>query len=304
MLFGADIQELRKLSAMMSKSSGRLSSLNSSITASVASTRWPGPDGERFRSHWNSALRKNLVDAQNFLEQQAKILLRNADEQERASMSTGSAAQGIGRTSPGNDDWNFSDFLDAYTDPDYQTAPSALEELLLGLLGSSSDWRRDAKIEELLESAIKTGVPVASALLKFVPILDIALSLADFAVAVEHQDAFAMDTAAREVALSVLSSIGDVAVVPGLIIDGAGLVLNLIEAGTGQPLSKTGYDILQSLLPGTGDFMSDVQDFVREFVDPLVDPTVNTIIDATENAIDEVNEDPLRYVGPLQPFSL
>ncbi|WP_461187310.1 hypothetical protein [Arthrobacter sp. Z4-13] len=104
--------------------------MNSLVQSSV----WKGTDGDRFRSEWSSTLRPMLSKASESLRSQSTSLLKHADEQEQASgggsdspaVPSGSGGStGSGAGSRPDRTWG-----DAFTDPDYQHAPSGIEWLL------------------------------------------------------------------------------------------------------------------------------------------------------------------------------
>ena len=69
----------------MSSASNRLHSQLAGFNAGVSGTPWPGPDAERFRHDWKTSHSRSMLAAAAFLQQAAKDLVRNADEQDTAS---------------------------------------------------------------------------------------------------------------------------------------------------------------------------------------------------------------------------
>ncbi|MGG5172484.1 hypothetical protein ACQR35_09950 [Pseudarthrobacter sp. J1738] len=68
-----------------------------------SNTAWTGTDASRFKSEWNSDHRKTLMAASRMLEEGAKNLRNNADEQDKSSASaTGSTgpAGTVGKSAP------------------------------------------------------------------------------------------------------------------------------------------------------------------------------------------------------------
>ena len=93
---GADVAQLRVLASAMSRAGNKLHSQLTGFNASVTGTPWPGPDAERFRHDWRNSHSRSLLAATAFLQQAARDLVRNADEQETASSGAGSHG-GAGR---------------------------------------------------------------------------------------------------------------------------------------------------------------------------------------------------------------
>jgi uncharacterized protein YukE len=130
-IYGADIEQLRELSQSLGRSGTRLKSVESTVNSLVQSSAWKGADGDRFRSEWSSSLRPMLSHASEALQDQSRSLLRHADEQEQASgAGHSSVPAGSGATGPGAADSSGPGWGDAFTNPDYQHAPSGIEWLL------------------------------------------------------------------------------------------------------------------------------------------------------------------------------
>lgn len=91
---GADVAQLRVLASAMSSAGNRLHAQLAGFNAGVAGTPWPGPDAERFRRDWRSSHSRSLLAAAAFLQQAARDLARNADEQDTASSAGGAAGGG------------------------------------------------------------------------------------------------------------------------------------------------------------------------------------------------------------------
>jgi len=133
-IYGADINELRTLSKSLAKSGSGLKSVEAGVTSLVQSAAWNGTDGDRFRSDWSSTLRPMLSRAAESLQSQSRSLQKHADEQEQAS-GGGSGSPSLpsgpgGSTGPGASSTEDRTWGDAFTDPDYEHAPSGIEWLL------------------------------------------------------------------------------------------------------------------------------------------------------------------------------
>ena len=92
--YGADVAQLRQLAKDLAKGASRLEQLGQQLGVSIASSPWKGNDGDRFRSDWNASHAKTLRAAAAGIHSASKALLKNADQQDRAS--TGSAGGGAG----------------------------------------------------------------------------------------------------------------------------------------------------------------------------------------------------------------
>jgi hypothetical protein len=115
-MWGADVDQLRTLAQQFSKTADLLQQQSTQLSSQINNNpAWKGADAQRFRSDWNSNHRTLLQQTVARLQQESKVLLKNADEQEKASTNgTASggagveAASGLGRPVPGqgsNDPW-------------------------------------------------------------------------------------------------------------------------------------------------------------------------------------------------------
>jgi hypothetical protein len=95
-LWGADVEQLRTLAQQFSRTADMLQQQSQQLSGHINnSPAWTGQDAARFRSDWNGNHRMLLQKAVTRLQQESKLLLANADEQEKASISEG-ADGGIG----------------------------------------------------------------------------------------------------------------------------------------------------------------------------------------------------------------
>jgi hypothetical protein len=102
-VWGADVAQLRTLAQQFSKTADLLQQQSTQLSGQINnSPAWKGRDAEHFRSDWNGNHRTLLQQTATRLKQESKLLLANADEQDRAS-STGGAggSAGSGRGGPG-----------------------------------------------------------------------------------------------------------------------------------------------------------------------------------------------------------
>ncbi|WP_082566795.1 hypothetical protein [Arthrobacter sp. Soil764] len=85
-LWGADVEQLRTLAQQFSKTADLLQQQSTQLSSQINNNpAWKGADAQRFRSDWNSNHRTLLQQTVSRLQQESKVLLRNADEQEKAS---------------------------------------------------------------------------------------------------------------------------------------------------------------------------------------------------------------------------
>ncbi|MDO5498095.1 MAG: hypothetical protein Q4F67_00255 [Propionibacteriaceae bacterium] len=151
-LQGADVGQLRTLSAHLQRASETLERILAEISTSLERAGWAGPDAQRFRGDWEVQLRRSLIDTRQGLATAAAVLARNADEQERASAGTdGSSSPGLRmHASP------------SAQNPEPGTAPvgnqgGLLNGALVGKL-SLQEWQRgilDSKDRDEFEPAAK-----------------------------------------------------------------------------------------------------------------------------------------------------
>jgi len=91
--YGADISQLRALAKAADQAATLLGSRAGSLHSQIQSAPWKGRDGERFRQEWSASHRPSLDKVVASLRENSKILMKHADEQEKAS-TTGSGGSG------------------------------------------------------------------------------------------------------------------------------------------------------------------------------------------------------------------
>ena len=95
-LWGADVAQLRTLARQFSKTADLLLQQSAQLNGQINNTpAWTGQDAVRFRTEWNGSHRVLLQKTAARLQQESKLLLTHADEQEKAS------TPGPGGTGPG-----------------------------------------------------------------------------------------------------------------------------------------------------------------------------------------------------------
>jgi hypothetical protein len=86
--YGADVSQLRALAKAADKAASLLSSRASSLQSQIQAAPWKGADSEQFRQDWAGSHRPGLERVVSSLRQNSKLLLKHADEQEKASASS------------------------------------------------------------------------------------------------------------------------------------------------------------------------------------------------------------------------
>jgi hypothetical protein len=99
-VWGADVAQLRTLAQQFSKTADLLQQQSTQLSGQINnSPAWKGRDAEHFRSDWNGNHRTLLQKTATRLKQESKLLLKNAEEQEKTSSAEGSgSSQGNGLT--------------------------------------------------------------------------------------------------------------------------------------------------------------------------------------------------------------
>ncbi|WP_115787013.1 hypothetical protein [Arthrobacter silvisoli] len=83
--FGADVDQLRALAKAADKAATLLSTKAASLQGQIMAAPWKGNDAERFKHDWTGSHRPSLDKVVESLRQNSRILLKHADEQEKAS---------------------------------------------------------------------------------------------------------------------------------------------------------------------------------------------------------------------------
>ena len=90
-MYGADVGQLRTLAQRMELAARSLDSIAASLHSQVQGARWDGADGVRFSSDWSRRYRPDLREVARRLDDAAKVIRRNALDQERTSSASGGA---------------------------------------------------------------------------------------------------------------------------------------------------------------------------------------------------------------------
>lgn len=275
-MIGADPAQMRELAKAMSQSGQQLDNTARELHAVLAGARWRGADSERFRQRWASNLRPTLRTAGAGLEEAAKLLSAQADEQETASAADGGSAPGTPSTpaAPGDS----KDWSDAFTDPNYQHAPGGIEfvlEKFFGGDGSSASGLANAlkfvadkfgwnlSLADLetympkLDKAVKVGGKVLGGIGAVLGVLDIWSGI-------ENKDPFRVADGGVAAALSIAAiaaTATGVGAPVGIAIGAVGLVWGIASMISGDvPLTKRIWDGHMAVLGGVKDAANAVGD--------------------------------------------
>ena len=107
-VWGADVAQLRTLAQQFSKTADLLQQQSTQLSSQINNNpAWKGADAQRFRSDWNGNHRALLQQTASRLQQESKLLLKNADEQEKASTddSGGAGVPGTGPVADAGGNW-------------------------------------------------------------------------------------------------------------------------------------------------------------------------------------------------------
>ncbi|NYE95656.1 hypothetical protein FHU41_001906 [Psychromicrobium silvestre] len=89
-MIGADPEQLRQLAKQFDHFAEQLNNSVTRLQPVVEHGRWFGGDAVRFRSDWSGRMRPVIIDATTYLRKTSKVLVRNAEEQEKTSSAEGS----------------------------------------------------------------------------------------------------------------------------------------------------------------------------------------------------------------------
>ncbi|MCE3244429.1 MAG: hypothetical protein K0S72_552 [Arthrobacter sp.] len=84
-IWGADIAQLKDLSAKLQAGARELENQKNMLGRALQNTDWKGPDADQFRNEWNTNHSNALTRVAQALEEAGKQANRNASQQEEAS---------------------------------------------------------------------------------------------------------------------------------------------------------------------------------------------------------------------------
>lgn len=172
-VWGADVAQLRTLAQQFSKTADLLQQQSTQLSNQINNNpAWKGRDADHFRSNWNGSHRALVQQTASRLKQESKLLLRNADEQEKTSTagsggaggpgvggpaSTGSRTPGPGSINPWGPDWLTdpdSPFRDGW---DIYGLTKALPNLRAGLFDLSHFVSKADSVSEFLSKDFRNA---------------------------------------------------------------------------------------------------------------------------------------------------
>lgn len=301
---GADTTQLRLLADQVGQQANALEQSFESISSLTKQVPWTGYDAERFRHEWSTIHRPNLAMGATTLSELARVLRRQADEQDQASSGGASGLNGIiiptycYAQSPTDLLWpwpglppgtDLLDLLGWFKDHVWESASSFLmwRKALNGLRGLPMDWGVLSKIRFIGPGGARVlgglGAGFSTAL-DFKHLIDLGNPV----------DAFNADPASytSDIAQTAFdASTVALFIAPNPVTAGAVVVTGVIWAGTEvwdhwDTISDTvggvgdwAGDTMSGVGDWAGDTMSDVGDWAGETVGDVGDWAGDTISD-------------------------
>ena len=99
-LIGSDPEKLDNLGKLAAAGAKQCKSSANSITATMSRARWSGVDANDFRRRWTTSHRPQLHSAADVLDELARAVRREADEQRKASEGGGAGTLPVGAATP------------------------------------------------------------------------------------------------------------------------------------------------------------------------------------------------------------
>ncbi|WP_087874404.1 WXG100 family type VII secretion target [Arthrobacter globiformis] len=288
-IYGADIEQLRALSKSMGQSRQRLQNVESTVNSLVQSAAWKGADGDEFRNAWTSSLRPLLSKTTESLEHQSKSLLMQAAQQEKASNEGGSATSSTGGTlttasTLASSTAEGRNWDDAFTDPNYEHAPSGVEWLLekwladgsktsdivsaLQLVADKFNWNLELAQVEKGVSRFFDGMKYVG---KGLTAMGIGFGILDVLSGYENRDPFrfADGVVGGGLALAAgMAALTGVGLPLAAAIGGAGLLWGLASIASGDiPVTKRIWDFGSGLVGGVQDIATGTVSGVKNLAD-------------------------------------
>jgi len=82
---GMDVEQVRHLSSQLSHQADQIENILVSLTGTLDSTQWTGPDSDRFRNEWATSHTSGLRQIVSAMQDAAHRAEQNAAEQENAA---------------------------------------------------------------------------------------------------------------------------------------------------------------------------------------------------------------------------
>ncbi|GAA5194248.1 WXG100 family type VII secretion target [Arthrobacter gyeryongensis] len=84
-VWGLDVDQVRQLSNQLKQQADQIQQILSTLTNTLNSTQWTGPDSEQFRNEWSSTHTSSLRQVINSMQEASQKAQQNATEQENVS---------------------------------------------------------------------------------------------------------------------------------------------------------------------------------------------------------------------------
>lgn len=282
----------------MGQSGTHLKSVESNVNSLIQSAAWKGMDADKFRSEWTSSLRPMLILSSSALQEQSQFLLAHASEQERASGAEGSGPSPVQNQPTLNQpaqnqpaqgtDTQGRNWGDAFTDPNYEHAPSGLEWLLekwiddgsgtadltsaLQFVADKFSWNIDlanvpAGTSKFFDAMKLVGKGLAG--------LGLTFGILDIASGIENRDPFRVADGAVGGGLAIAAAIAaatGVGLPVAAAIGGVGLLWGLASMASGDvPVTKRIWDFGAGVVGGVKDLAGGVANGVSDLADGAKD---------------------------------
>jgi uncharacterized protein YukE len=86
-VWGLDVQQVRQLSSQLNQKASDIDSILSTLTSTLSSTQWEGPDATQFRNDWSGQHTSALKQVAQALRDASSKAQQNANQQEQTSNS-------------------------------------------------------------------------------------------------------------------------------------------------------------------------------------------------------------------------
>lgn len=84
-MYGMSISEVQSLASQLDQKAGEIETIITTITSTLGSTQWVGPDATAFRSEWEGTHTAQLRNVVTALRDTATVARKNAQMQQETS---------------------------------------------------------------------------------------------------------------------------------------------------------------------------------------------------------------------------
>jgi len=84
-MWGLNVEQVKNFATQLDQKAGEIDKIQSTLTSTLQSTEWTGPDAQRFRTDWDGKYSKALRLVSDALKETAQQSRKHAQEQEAAS---------------------------------------------------------------------------------------------------------------------------------------------------------------------------------------------------------------------------